>query len=128
MPRKYPLTEEEQRLKNLIRQAHEAVQALNAAVREASKLEPKLVSEFQQIHHREIKQLSNYLVDEGNRQSAILNAEVERARREIHDQIMSGAAVFDRETETVTITWGPGKFDSNMPLPYPHEPLWKDTK
>ena len=119
MGRKHPLTDEEQRLKDLIREAHEAAQALNAAVREARQLEPELVSEYEQIHHREIKQLSNYMVKEGNLQSARLNAEVERARQQINDQIMHGAAVFDRETRTVTITWGPGRFDSNVPLPYP---------
>lgn len=120
MGRKPVLTDEEQRLRQATREAHEAAQELRAAIREARSLEPLVVSHFEEVHRREIEQLSNYFTEESNRHAASLNADVERAREMINEQIMSGKAVFDRHTGTVTISWGPGAFDANAPLPYPH--------
>ena len=113
-------SEEAQQLRQATREAHEAAQELKAAIREARSLEPTVIAHFEEVHRREIEQLSNYLTEESNRHAANLNADVERARKMINEQIMSGKAVFDRRTSTVTITWGHGAFDDNAPLPYPH--------
>jgi hypothetical protein len=117
--RKPDLTPEELRLKDLIRQAHEATQDLLEAIKAARALEPGLVSQFETIHEREIHILSNHLTDESNRLAATLNGDIKRAREMINNTIMSGQAVFDRHTSTVTITWGPGSFDASQPHPYP---------
>ena len=119
--------QEVQQLRQATREAHEAMQGLNAAIREARSLEPIVVAHFEEVHRREIEQLSNYFTEESNRHAAALNADVERAREMINQQIMSGKAVFDRHTSTVTITWGPGAFDANAPLPYPHVAQKEDT-
>ena len=119
MGRKLSASEETELLRQVTREAHEATQALRAAIRDARALAPQLVSEFEAVHTREIQQLSNYFTEESNRCSADLNAHVERAREMINDQIMAGKAVFDRNTSTVTISWGPGAFDAQVPIPYP---------
>jgi hypothetical protein len=127
MGRKPVLTDEEQRLRQATREAHEAAQELRAAIKEARSLEPLVVAHFEEVHRREIEQLSNYFTEESNRHAAALNADVERAREMINEQIMSGKAVFDRHTSTVTISWGPGAFDDSAPLPYPHVAQKEDT-
>lgn len=112
-------SEEVQQLRQATREAHEAAQELRAAIREAKALEPGLVAQFEAVHQREIRQLSNYFTEESNQQSANLNAAVERAREIITNQIMSGEATIDRHTSMITIRFGPGKFDDQVPPPYP---------
>lgn len=119
MGRRQHVTDEEIRLGELIRSAHEAAKDLRAAIREANQLAPDLMARFEEFHQGEIQQLSNYFTTEGNRQSARLNAEVEQARVLITKQIMSGKAVFDADTRTVTISFGAGRFDDQVPPPYP---------
>ena len=119
MGHKPSASEEAQQLRQATREAHEAAQELRAAIKEARSLEPTVVAHFEEAHRREIEQLSNYLTEESNRHAAALNADIERAREMINEQIMSGKAVFDRHTSTVTITWGQGAFDASTPLPYP---------
>lgn len=127
MGRKLTASEETALLQQTIKAAHEATQALNDAIRQATRLAPQLVSDFEDTHRREIELLSNYMTAEANRHAAALNAEVEQARRMINDQIMSGKAVFNRHTSTVTITWGPGSFNDSQPPPYPLVAQREDT-
>ena len=115
-------SEEVQQLRQATREAHEAAQQLKAVIREARALEPALVAQFEDIHRREIQQLSNYFTEESNRSCASLNHAVEQAREIITDQIMSGEAVFDPRACKVTIRFGPGKFDDAVPPPYPQAP------
>ena len=115
-------SEEVQQLRQATREAHEAMQDLLAAIRQARALEPGLVAQFEAVHQREIQQLSNFFTEESNRQSANLNHAVEQARKIITDQLMSGEAVLDRHTSKVTIRFGPGKFDDAVPPPYPQAP------
>ena len=115
-------SEEVQQLRQATREAHEAIQGLRAAIREARALEPGLVAQFEDIHRREIQQLSNYFTEESNRSSASLNHAVEQAREIITNQIMSGEAILDRHTSKITIRFGPGKFDDAVPPPYPQAP------
>ena len=111
--------EEVQLLRQATREAHEAAQELKAAIREARALEPGLIAQFEAVHQREIRQLSNFFTEESNRSSASLNHAVEQARETVTNQIMSGEAVFDRRTGKITIRFGPGKFDDQVPPPYP---------
>lgn len=121
-------SEEEQRLRQATREAHEAMQGLASLLRQARELAPVLVSEFEQVHHREIMQLSNHLTAESNRHASQLNAEVERARDFIWRQLMAGEAKFDRHAGTVTIRWGAGKFEDNQPAPYPQVTTREDNQ
>lgn len=128
MGKRLTASEETALLQQTVREAHEATQALLAAIKEAGLLAPRLVADFEATHHREMAQLSNHFTQESNRASADLNAAIEQARKMIADQIMSGKAVFDRHTSTVTISWGEGAFDSGVPLPFPNEQIWKETQ
>lgn len=119
MGRKPDLTAEEQRLRDTIRIAHEAIQELRAAIREARALEPRLVEQFEATHHREIQQLSNYFQTEMNRQSAELNTAVRAARVEITDQLAMAELVIDRDTKQARLLFSGSKFDDQIPLPYP---------
>ena len=119
MGRQPTAREEVQQLRQATREAHEAAQQLKDAIREARALAPTLVADFEATHHREIQQLSNFFTEESNQQSANLNHAVEQAREIITNQIMSGEAVFDRHTSTVTIRFGAGRFDDAVPPPYP---------
>jgi F0F1-type ATP synthase membrane subunit b/b' len=121
-------SEETALLRQVTREAHEATQALRAAIKEAKELSTALVGEFERIHASEIKQLSNFFTGESNRAAAYLNAAVEQARTMIAEQIMAGEAVFDRGTATVSIKWGGMAFDSQVPLPFPEQPTWKETQ
>lgn len=112
-------SEEVQQLRQATREAHEAAQALKAAIREARALEPGLIAQFEAVHQREIRLLSNYFIEESNRSSADLNAAVEQARETITNQLMSGEATIDRHAGKITIRFGPGKFDDQVPPPYP---------
>jgi hypothetical protein len=124
--RKPDLTAEEQRLRDTIRIAHEAIQELRAAIREARTLEPDLVAKYEAFHHREIKQLSNFFQSEMNRQSTELNAAVRAARIEITDQLAMAELVIDRDTKQVRLLFSGSKFDDQIPLPYPDQPV-KET-
>lgn len=120
--------QEVQQLRQATREAHEAMQGLADAIREANLLAPRLVADFEATHAREIKQLSNYFTQESNKASADLNAAIEQARTMIVNQIMAGEAVFDADTRTVAIRFGEGSFDSQVPLPFPSEKTWKETQ
>lgn len=127
MGKRLTASEETALLAATVREAHEATQELRQAIREAGTLAPRLVADFEATHHREMAQLSNHFTTESNRASADLNAAIVQAREMIVNQIMSGKAVFDRHTSTVTISWGEGAFDSGVPLPFPNEQVWKET-
>lgn len=112
-------TEEEQRLRQATREAHEAMQGLRDAIREASALATTLTADYQAYHDRELKELANALNAEHNQVSAELNTSIAAAKELIVKQIMAGEAVFDRKTSTVSIKFGAGAFDASVPPPYP---------
>ncbi len=126
MGRRLTASEETALLRETIREAHEVTRALRAAIKEAGLLAPRLVDDFEATHHREIAELSNFFTEESNRAAAGLNAAVEAAREMISTQIMSGKAVFNRKTSTVTISWDGTAFDSQVPLPNPKQGTWKE--
>lgn len=127
MGRKLTPTEEVTALRDLIRQAHEVTQGLNAAVKEAKSLAPDLTRKFEQHCDMEIKDLSNKMVIDSNRAAANLNANIEEARRMITEQIMQGEAIFDATQGVVRISFGAMRFDDAQPLPYPEVTSRKDT-
>lgn len=121
MGKKLTPAEEAEVLREVTREAHGVLKDLTAALREAKALAPKLVNEFQELHEREIRQISNYFTDESNRQAAQLNQSIDRARKAINEEIMAGEACFDPRTALITIRWGQCQFDDDAPLPYPNE-------
>ena len=120
MGRKVDLTPEEQRLKDLVREAHEAAQHLWDAISVASKLAPTLVAEFEATHHREMAQLSNHMTSEGNRAATDLNAAVEVARGMILSQLAAQELVLDPATNTIRLQFNDLRFDDQVPPPFPN--------
>lgn len=120
MGRKPELTEEEKRLKDLIRQAHEATQALWDAISVASKLTPALVAEFEAHHRREMQQLSDHLNAEHNRLAADMNAAVREARVEIIRQLGIAELVLDADNNQARLLFNGGRFDDQVPPPRTH--------
>lgn len=114
-------SEEVQQLRQATREAHEAMQGLRDLLREARDLAANLTADYQAYHDRELKELANALNIEHNQVSRDLNASIETARRMICEQIMAGKAVFDRNTSTVSISWGIGAFDDHVPPPFPDQ-------
>ena len=112
-------SEEEQRLRQATREAHEAIQELKSLLREAKELAANLTADYQAHHDRELKELANVINIEQNQMCADLNASIVAAREMINGQLMAGEAKFDARTETVIIRWGPGRFDDSRPNPYP---------
>lgn len=108
-------------LRELISEARRAAGELRAAIKEAKELAPGLVGNFEQIHADEIAQLSNFFAAESNRHAAGLNADIDRARKMILEEIMAGEVIFDRHTYTVSIKWNGTRFADNQPLPYPNQ-------
>lgn len=111
--------QEEQRLRQATREAHEAMQGLADLLRQARELAANLTADYQAFHDREMKELANALAVEHRQVSADLNTSIETARTMISNQIMAGEAVFDAVTSTVRISWGLGRFDDTQPNPYP---------
>lgn len=122
MGHKLTASEETALLQRVTREAHEATRAARQATREARQLADQLVSDFEAIHAREIQQLSNYFTEESNRHAASLNADVERARAMIFEEIMAGTLVLNPLTGELSLRWGDVRFDERQPLPYPQTP------
>lgn len=106
-------------LRDATREAHEALQGLRDAIRQADRLSDNLVKDFEAIHAREMKVLSNHLTAESNRVAAEANAAIDVAQEMIMKQIMAGEATLNTRTRTVTIKFGAGRFDDQQPPPYP---------
>lgn len=113
------LSEEEQRLRQATREAHEAAQHLRDVIREYNLLEHQLVTRFEDVCNREIRDLSNQLQTEMNRQSAQLNDAVKNARAMIIDQLTVSEMEFDEITRKITVHFTAMRFDDAVPLPYP---------
>lgn len=119
MGRRIPDGQEPQVLRELISEARTAARELRDAIRDANHLAATLTSDYQAYHDQEIRELSNAITQEYNQVARDLNQAIERARIMINNQIMSGVAVFDVTTETVSIHWGAGMFDDHQKNPYP---------
>lgn len=115
-------SEEVQLLRQATREAHEAIQDLRTAIREARALAPALVDDFQATADTETQQLANHLQTEMNHQAAELNAAVDRARTQIVEQLRASELVFDETSGRIKIMFGGGRYDDNCPLPYPDLP------
>lgn len=122
MGKRLTANEETTLLLRVIREAHEATQALNQAIRDATALEPKLVAEFEKIANREIRRLSNHLQAAMNQASAELNTAVAEARGEIIRQLTLAEIIYDRDSGSLKVVFQGGTFDTRMPLPYSHQP------
>lgn len=127
MGRNIPAGQEAQALRRLIRQAHEAAKKLDDSIRQADRLADRLVADFEAIHAREIKQLSNFFTEESNRHAADLNADVERAGAMIVEEIMAGELRLDPAQQSFTLRLGATRFDEHQPLPYPSTPPKEST-
>lgn len=127
MGRNIPAGQEAQALRRLIRDAHAAAKKLDDAIRQADRLADRLVADFEAIHAREIKQLSNHFTEESNRHAASLNADVEEAKRMIFNEIMAGELRLDPAQQFFTLRLGTMRFDEHQPLPYPSTPPKEST-
>lgn len=122
MVKRLSASEETELLRQTIREAHEATQALWDAIRAANLLAPTLVADFEATANTEIKDLSNQLQAEMNEQSRQLNQAVDNARDEIIHQLALSRPIIDPDTGIVSLIWPPGRFDDQIPLPYPQNP------
>lgn len=120
-------SEETQLLRDTIREAHEAAQQLLGAIREARQLAPSLVEQFEELHHRELAQLSNHMTEEGNRAAAALNESVRVARDEIVRQLTVAEFRYDAASGYVRLGFSDGKFDDHVQPPFPEYPTKETT-
>lgn len=127
MGRKLTASEETQLLIDTVREAHEVLQALYAAIRDARNLAPSLVADFDQLHHREMAQLTNHLQSEHNRAAAELNQAVKEARTQIVDWLTVAELVLDPETGSLHFLFPHGMFQEDVPLQFP-EYTTKETR
>lgn len=127
MGRRLTASEETEVLAGVVRAAHEALKDLKAAIREATQLAPRLVAEFEATHHREMSLLSNHMTAEGNRAAGELNDAVDRARDEILRQLAAQELVLDRDNGVIKLLFSKGRFDDQVPPPFPHDPTRETT-
>lgn len=113
-------SEETELLRATVREAHAALSALRTEIRAAERIAPSLVQEFEKLHQREMEQLSNHMTAEGNRAAADLNTRVNEARDWILYQLTAQDLVLDPENRTVRLGFRAGRFDDQVPPPYPH--------
>lgn len=104
-------------LRDLIREAHEATQALNQAIRQARQLAPGLVAEFEQLHRTEMQLLQNHLTAEQNRASADLNQAVEDARDQICEQLTAQEMILDHRAGVMRVIFTGKRFDDQVTPP-----------
>lgn len=119
--------EEIELLRETIRDAHAAIKDLRAEIRRADRLAPQLVEAFEQLHEREIEQLSNHMTAEANRQSALLNESVSQARQWILQQLTAQELVLDPANGVVLLNFPNRPLDDDVPLPYPQHQTKEDT-
>jgi F0F1-type ATP synthase membrane subunit b/b' len=119
MGKRLTASEETALLADTVRAAHEATQALTAAIKEAHAIGPNLVANFEVIHRREIAQLSNHLTSEANRVSEQLNREVSDAQEHILRALHTAHLDLDPQNGIIVITYPDSTFSSTEPLPYP---------
>jgi hypothetical protein len=122
MVKRLSASEETELLRQTIREAHEATQALWDAIRAANLLAPTLTADFEAHANAEIMDLANRLQADMNEQSRQLNIAVANAREEIITQLALARPMIDPDTGIVSLIWPPGKFDDQVPLPYPQNP------
>jgi hypothetical protein len=120
-------SEETELLRQTIREAHEATQALWDAIRVANQLAPNLTEQFEAHCNTEIRSLSNELQQQMNQQSADLNQAVAAARDAIIKQLALAYPTIDPATGLVSLIWPGDRFDDQIPLPYPQTPLRGST-
>lgn len=120
MGRRPDLPAEEHRLRQATREAHEAIQGLNDAIKEARNLTAGLVSQYELLHETEMRQLSNHLQEQHNEAAIQLNDAVIAARAHILRLLTIAEMKADVDNGTIRISWPDGKFDENVPPPYPH--------
>ena len=119
--------QEIQQLKALIREAHEVLNDLNRAMKEAKRLTPSLIAEFEMVHEREIRQVSNHLAAESNRIATVLNTHVEIARTAIMEQLTISELLYDHVNGDLRLRWKGTAFDDQQPPPYPDTPPKEET-
>lgn len=119
MGKRLTASEETQLLQQTIREAHEATQALNDAIKQALAIAPALVADFERTHEREVQLLSNHFQEEINRQAAQINESTRVARDYVLEQLAKCRPVFDTLAGTVTLVFPSDKIDDQVPLPYP---------
>lgn len=106
-------------LRDVIREAHEAVKDLRSAIRDAQQLAPDLTKRFEEHANREMRDLDNHLQAETNRKAAELNAAVHIARDAIVNQLLITEMVLDPDTQSVSFHFPRMKFNDLEQLPHP---------
>lgn len=118
MGRKLTASEETRLLQDTVRAAHEALAALNAAIKQANQLQPTLVAEFEQRHQQETRQLTRFLQAEMNRHAAALNTDVDRARKQIVTALAASQLEYNEQDGTISLLFPNVRFNDNVPLPH----------
>lgn len=110
---------ETKRLRDVIREAHEAVKDLRAIIREARQLGADLAAEFEVIANREVMDMANQLQQYANEQAVSLNASVKAVRREIAEHILDARIEYDQAADNFVLVFRGAKFTEDMLMPYP---------
>lgn len=119
MPQPTSITEEMRIIRDVIREAHEAVKDLRNAIRDANRLAPTLTDRFREHADREIGELDNHLQAIINDQSTQLNAAVKTARDAIIKHLLITEMVLDPDTQRVSFHFPPIRFADDTPPPRP---------
>lgn len=128
MGHKLTPSEEVQLIRDVTRTAHEVLQDLLTAIREARLLAPTLTARFTEHADNEIKSLSNFITSESNRHAAELNANVQQAREEVMRQLAVAEITLDESNDQARLVFKSGRFDDNVPPPYPKHLTTGDTQ
>jgi len=114
--------QEAEQLRAIIREAHEVLGDLRRTIKEASTLVTRMISGFEQLHAREMAQLSNHLQAEANRAAAQLEEEVQTAQQYILKRLTAADLTLDLHEGVAVLHFPAGMFDDQIPAPYPADP------
>jgi hypothetical protein len=120
--------EQAEQLRDLIRQAHEAVKDLRAELRRADQLAPELVKRFEEVHDRETDQLVSHLTDTAVTVTDQMRAAVEEARGWMLDQLCARELVLDPVNNVVKLMFPHVDLQAGEVTKIPHPSRGKSTK
>lgn len=123
MGRKLTTSEETRLLQDIIRQAHEATKALNAAIKQANALHPTLTAQLEAHVNQEMKSLSDHVKTEQAKAVRYLNESVTYARDQITRQMIASELQLDLDAGVARLIFPHPLFDDQVSTPtHPDNP------
>jgi hypothetical protein len=106
-----------EQLRELLAEAHGVIKDLRAGIREARDEAKNAAANAATAANEELARFGRHLQKELNRHTADLQTDVDRAQRNVIDQLTLAELERVPGTQTLKFRFGGHQFDANIPLP-----------